>query len=163
MRIAARTGPIRSAVRRNVSVLANPAASRDGSVACLTTAKVAPRPNDFHACASTSPTKIQIHGSIVTPATVTAPTFGAISQTTKPTVETSPKAVSAYRDPMRSDIAPPGYGYTAEMTLPKVPNNPTTNPDAPSATMYLREEPARHLEPEAEREHRQRDHQHVTL
>jgi hypothetical protein len=22
------------------------------------------------------------------------------------------------------------------MTLPKVPNNPTTNPDAPSATMY---------------------------
>jgi len=107
---AASTGPTRNAVLRTVSVLANPAASREGSVACLTTANVAPRPNDFQACASSNPTKIQSHGSTVTPATETAPRAGATSQTTNPSVESSPNRVSAYRDPSRSETAPPGYG-----------------------------------------------------
>jgi len=93
--MAARTGPTRKAVRRNVSVLANPAANREGSVACLTTANVAPRPNDFHACASRRPTKIHIHGWIVTPASDTGPTPGATTQTANPSVDTRPNTVSA--------------------------------------------------------------------
>ncbi len=44
---ATTNGAIRNAVRRNVSVLANPRANRLGSVACFTIANVPPNPNDF--------------------------------------------------------------------------------------------------------------------
>ena len=97
------SGPSRKAVRRNVSVLANPVANSSGGTLCFTMANVAPRPNDFQACASSRPTKIQVHGG-------TTPTSndGARNHSTKPSVDASPKAVSAVREPMRSESAPPG-------------------------------------------------------
>ncbi len=109
-RTAASTGPSRKAVRRTVSVLAKPAASRDGAVACLTTANVAPRPNDFHACANKSPTNTHTHGWTVRLPTVIGPIAGAASHTANPSVDNKPNSVSADRDPTRSEIAPPGYG-----------------------------------------------------
>jgi hypothetical protein len=118
---AASSGPRRNAVRRKTSVLAKPRASRSGGTDCLTTANVAPSPNDFHACASRSPTKIQPHGSIATPAIRIVPAAGATSQTRKPRLEATPNSVSATRDPIRSERRPPGYGYTAPTTLPSVP------------------------------------------
>ena len=120
---------MRNAVRRNVSVLAKPAANCEGSVACLTTANGAPNPNDFQPCASSRPTKIQIQGGIVTLAIVITPRVGATNQTPKPSVEINPNGVSAYREPIRSEMAPPGYGKTAEMMFPTVPKRPTTTPE----------------------------------
>jgi len=99
-------------------------------------AYVAPRPNDFHACARMSPTNTQSHGWIVTPAMVTVPKEGARNHNRNPSVDSSPNSVRAYREPIRSETAPPGYGYTALIRLPKVPNTPMTNALAPKTLRY---------------------------
>lgn len=70
-------------------------------------ANVAPSPNDFQAWEKNRPTKIATTASDVAP-TETSANRGTASQIPKPIVEHRPKAVSAYREPMRSEIAPPG-------------------------------------------------------
>ncbi len=106
----ASSGPTRKPTRRNVSVLAKPAASSSLGTLCLTTANVAPRPKDFHACVRNRPTKIHAHGGTASGPTRRTSSRGASSQNRNPSAETRPNAVSARREPRRSETAPPGYG-----------------------------------------------------
>ena len=89
-------------------MLAKPSARCSGAVDCLTTANVAPSPNDFHVWASESPTKIQTYAGTTSPASETGPSTGASHQTANPKVVTTANAVSASREPIRSESAPPG-------------------------------------------------------
>jgi hypothetical protein len=99
----------------------------------LTTANVAPSPSERHAWTNTAPTKIPTGTTSGPPGagTVTVPIGPDSAHSRKPSVEASPNAVSARREPTRSAMSPPGYGYSAASRLLRLPKSPITTAPAP--------------------------------